>query len=1295
MGEHSGSVPGRLTSLISPFEIPTATESLRGLQPSDTRDLSLNANAATGEAYRPISGKAEGFQSWSDGADPISFWQTVAIIPVFGHQQVTESTVRQCFREPVDVVVVDNKGDYLPIARETVLQPGRNLGWLGGTIYGWAYALCRDWDHFLLLNNDVQLCRDFFRGLLSARQETGAGIVAPCYDGSFTFQHPSGGIVRAADYTPVPRHRRIGYCDGTAMLVTRDLVSKAGMFDPTFSPKYGWGASGEYCVRAKEHGFPVVLTEAAYCEHAGHLTAEHLIGESYVAAATQEREKAMSQRGGAEAWHGKLSACSLDGPVARPCDVSVITATKQRPAQLEQCCRQLKQQQLAGLSIEHIVVSDGPDESARAIAAQYRARFVVSIKPERFARGEASARDVGLRYANGDYVVFWDDDNEYTDNCVRTLFEIARGYDIGIGQTIHYGADGRPRVIPEDSRSAFHFGQIDTMCICVRRQVALRVRWADCMGRLASDFIWLNGLRRTGVTFRFRPAPIGVHWSYCLRFRKETHKTLELSDLSVSVEPGRFWREKRRNKMQLSIVIAAYNEGEALAKTITSCIETTCGLAGGYEILVVDDGSDDGSIDAVAQRFPEVTIYRHDVRQGAPRAKVTGVRHAQGDVLVFFDGHTKPDYGAIERLVADVQHLKGSAIVTPAVPALDVSSWKSDTERVGNGYGLDLETFDCGWLPLNELTPIIEFGYQFFESPALIGCEFAVSRDLYEELLGFDSGMKSWGMEDLDFGLHCWLMGSRILHDPNASIARRFQPNFETYSVPVEHAIFNQLRTARKIFSPSVWSDWVERCRQRVTERLSNYDESLWARAWRLFTDDLPSVEQQRFYLQGRLERDAFWFAAKFGLPWPHLAKGLAVDKRLLGNQRVSEQDRADSTGTTAGDLPINGNGPALSSSVREAQRADVKVLQRASPHRNLTTTRLATALADDDRYPAGRDREPRDPTSAERLLHGTNGSSASPRPRLTGRGAGGFLVRTTANSAENLEMILPSPRGGVESYWRKYDTSDDSWSEPVVLGAAWGAAQSATLVQTNIGCHQDLELVMRCGSKLAQYSRAPSPHLRWEGPAWLGDGAVGNPSIIQSREGRNGNLELVVPLASGGIAHYWRDNDGAARHWMGPQVFALELGRVDAVALIESTLLGEGRLEVIARIGRDLARYWRSLQDPGPWKGPDFFFTGAIGIPGFIQGRDDTSASFEALTPVECGGMAQLSRDNREPAGTWRVTTYIDRGGPAVDAVSLIQGRGTSQLEADLEAVAVSGPDVRWYTRERGPFSKWSCRLL
>jgi bacterioferritin-associated ferredoxin len=90
-----------------------------------------------------------------------------------------------------------------------------------------------------------------------------------------------------------------------------------------------------------------------------------------------------------------------------------------------------------------------------------------------------------------------------------------------------------------------------------------------------------------------------------------------------------------------------------------------------------------------------------------------------------------------------------------------------------------------------------------------------VHRELYDDLRGFDPHMLSWGVEDLDFGLKCWLMGHPILHDPQALIAHRFRQKFDNFDVPVEMLVHNQLRMARKNFTEGVWRDWVERCRHR------------------------------------------------------------------------------------------------------------------------------------------------------------------------------------------------------------------------------------------------------------------------------------------------------------------------------------------------------------------------------------------------------------------------------------------------------------------------------------------------
>lgn len=85
------------------------------------------------------------------------------------------------------------------------------------------------------------------------------------------------------------------------------------------------------------------------------------------------------------------------------------------------------------------------------------------------------------------------------------------------------------------------------------------------------------------------------------------------------------------------------------------------------------------------------------------------------------------------------------------------------------------------------------------------------------------------------------------------------------------------------------------------------------------------------------------------------------------------------------------------------------------------------------------------------------------------------------------------------------------------------------------------------------------------------------------TRNTAKGNFELVVPAAGGGLVHYWRNNDDRHLPSSGPTRFGGGLGRVDAVAMIESNFGSLGNLEVAARVGPRLYAFWRHSQ----WHGP------------------------------------------------------------------------------------------------------------
>ena len=322
--------------------------------------------------------------------------------------------------------------------------------------------------------------------------------------------------------------------------------------------------------------------------------------------------------------------------------------------------------------------------------------------------------------------------------------------------------------------------------------------------------------------------------------------------------------------MRASLIFAAHNEGDLLWRTLESVVPTSLGLQ--FEMVVADDASWDGCVVEAQKRFPEIRRIQHEERRGASPTKDLGARHARGEVLVFLDSHVKPELGALERLVEDVELCHGEAIITPAIGRLDPHQWRiTDREHLGHGYWMDLETLDCRWVPLTDLRQDCRRGRRFYETPALMGCAFAIHRELYEKLRGFDPHMFCWGAEDLDLGLKGWLLGHPVLHDPEAIVGHRFQQKFENFEVPAEQLIANQLRLARKNFTESIWADWADRCRRRCPGKLSGHPEGLWTCAWGLFSQWQASVEYERSYLQARRVRDEFWYADRFGINWPRL----------------------------------------------------------------------------------------------------------------------------------------------------------------------------------------------------------------------------------------------------------------------------------------------------------------------------------------------------------------------------------------------------------------------------------------
>jgi glycosyltransferase involved in cell wall biosynthesis len=87
--------------------------------------------------------------------------------------------------------------------------------------------------------------------------------------------------------------------------------------------------------------------------------------------------------------------------------------------------------------------------------------------------------------------------------------------------------------------------------------------------------------------------------------------------------------------LDLSVCIPVHNEKLALRSTILELKEALDNLPYSYEIIVIDDGSTDNSIDEITDQ--DVRIIRHKRNLGGGLARVTGMRYARGRIVLQTD----------------------------------------------------------------------------------------------------------------------------------------------------------------------------------------------------------------------------------------------------------------------------------------------------------------------------------------------------------------------------------------------------------------------------------------------------------------------------------------------------------------------------------------------------------------------------------------------------------------------------------------------------------------------------------
>ncbi len=219
--------------------------------------------------------------------------------------------------------------------------------------------------------------------------------------------------------------------------------------------------------------------------------------------------------------------------------------------------------------------------------------------------------------------------------------------------------------------------------------------------------------------------------------------------------------------MDISLVILTCNQKGYTLR----CLESVSGLLDhpDREIILVDNGSADGTAEEVASRFPAVKIVRFNENRGVAGGRNAGLRAASGRHLMILDNDTVASPEVIESLSAYLDSHADTGLVAPRLvsPGGDVQTsfraYPGIGEKLNNVLlGRRKSSVACA-VPTSPIEPFY-----------VIGAAQMFTADVYKASGGLDEKI-FFGPEDADFCMAVRAQGKKVVYNPTLTIIHDWQ----------------------------------------------------------------------------------------------------------------------------------------------------------------------------------------------------------------------------------------------------------------------------------------------------------------------------------------------------------------------------------------------------------------------------------------------------------------------------------------------------------------------------------------
>lgn len=219
-------------------------------------------------------------------------------------------------------------------------------------------------------------------------------------------------------------------------------------------------------------------------------------------------------------------------------------------------------------------------------------------------------------------------------------------------------------------------------------------------------------------------------------------------------------------RREASILILNWNGRSLMEECLPSVVEAVAHDGGSHEILVIDNGSTDNSVEFLAAQFPQVKVVRLEKNYGFVQGYNLGIKAAQKDILVFLNN----DMAVKKDFLAPL--LDG--FTSPDIFAISSQIFFWDPSRMREETGKTRAVWSKGWIAYKHDLPTEgDLRNQYTPAFWLGGGSAAVDRKKFLALGGFNPRLSPFYMEDVDISYKAWKQGWKIFFCPASEVIHK------------------------------------------------------------------------------------------------------------------------------------------------------------------------------------------------------------------------------------------------------------------------------------------------------------------------------------------------------------------------------------------------------------------------------------------------------------------------------------------------------------------------------------------